>query len=215
MSEVISWVDWERRFSDFLDAQAEGDVAHDRMHIHRVVRMARQLAEAEQAELRVVIPAAWLHDCIGVPKTDPRRAQTSQLAAEHAITFLMQAGYPAVYAPAIAHAIEAHSFSAGIPPHTLEARVVQDADRLDAIGAIGLSRFLMLAGTFRSTLYHPTDPFCQTRLPEDTRFAVDHLYAKLFKLPGLMQTEAGKAEAQRRIAFMERYISQLGEEIGA
>ncbi|MCA1725074.1 MAG: HD domain-containing protein, partial [Thermomicrobia bacterium] len=113
---------WEARFATFLAAnRGAEDAAHDGMHIRRVVANARMLATAENADLAVVLPAAWLHDCVIVPKDSPERTMASRLAATAAGVFLHDAGYPAVYIPAVQHAIEAHSFSARIAPRTLEA----------------------------------------------------------------------------------------------
>ena len=138
MSQSIDWTQWEPQFAQFLSEASAQDAAHDREHIRRVVGAARQLAAAEGADLAVVVPAAWLHDCVVVPKDSPQRSQASTLAAVVAGGFLRSMGYPETHLAAIEHAIAAHSFSANIQPRTVEARVVQDADRLDAIGAIGV-----------------------------------------------------------------------------
>src|SRR6185503_808605 len=124
--------------------------------------------------LEVVIPAAWLHDCVTVPKDSPQRSTASRLAAAAAGDFLHASGYPAEHIPAIQHAIEAHSCSAGIAPHTSEAMVVQDADRLDALGAIGIARILMLGGALGMPLYDPHEPFPETRPPDDRANVLDH-----------------------------------------
>ncbi len=141
------------------------------------------------------------------------RAQGSRLAAEAAVKFLAEIEYPEELLPGIAHAIEAHSFSANIPCRTLEAKVVQDADRMDALGAIGIARCLVVGGQFGSAIFNPDDPFCESREPDDKAYAVDHFYAKLFKLPDTMQTEAGKAEARRRVNLMQEYLENLKQEI--
>nr|MCU0650475.1 HD domain-containing protein [Gemmatimonadaceae bacterium] len=125
-------------------ATLPGDAAHDHCHVWRVVATAERLAAIEGARLDVVRPAAWLHDCVVVPKDAPHRARASRLAADEAVRLLAAWGFGALPLDEIAHAIAAHSFSAGIAPRTLEARVVQDADRLDALGAIGLARCLAL-----------------------------------------------------------------------
>jgi uncharacterized protein len=214
--DSIDWPTWEQRFAGFL-ASRDGDTdpAHDLTHIWRVVANARALAATEGARLAVVLPAAWLHDCVTIPKDSPLRARASTLAAATAGDFLQAAGYPAGDIPAIRHAIEAHSFSAGIAPRTIEAMVVQDADRLDALGAVGIARCLMLGGAMGKPLYDPDAPFPHTRLPDDTSNVIDHFYVKLLKLVETMQTAAGKAEAERRTAFMRQFLEQLGAEIGA
>jgi uncharacterized protein len=206
--------EWAARCEAFLRAQAAGDAAHDLEHTRRVVANARALAAAEGADLRVVLPAAWLHDCVAVPKDSPQRAMASRLAAAEAARFLGAAGYPEALLPAVAHAIAAHSFSAGIAPETAEARVVQDADRLDALGAIGIARTLMLGATMGRPLYDPAEPFPTHRPPDDAVASIDHFYTKLLRLAATMTTAAGRAEAQRRTAFMQAFLRQLGDEIG-
>lgn len=206
--------EWEIKFEQLLHGQAATDAAHDVEHVRRVVRMARRLVAGAGADLRVVVPAAWLHDCVTLPKTSPQRAQASRLAAQKAGAFLRDAGYEAALIPAIEHAIAAHSFSAQIAPQTIEAQVVQDADRLDAIGAVGVARCLMLGAEFGIPLYNADEPIPATRPPQDKQYVIDHFYTKLFRLVETMQTAAGRAEAERRTAFMQQFIEQLVGEIG-
>jgi uncharacterized protein len=206
---------WELRFAAFLaERAADADAAHDAEHIRRVVAAARRLAAAEGADLAVVLPAAWLHDCVHVPKDSPLRAQASTLAAEAATRYLAEAGYPAPYLPAIGHAIAAHSFTAGIAPRSPEAMVVQDADRLDALGAVGLARCLALGGAMGRPLYDPSEPFPNERPADDARSSIDHFFTKLLRLAATMTTAAGRAEAERRTAFMRAFLNQLADEIG-
>jgi uncharacterized protein len=213
MSQSIDWTQWEPQFAQFLSEASAQDAAHDREHIRRVVGAARQLAAAEGADLAVVVPAAWLHDCVVVPKDSPQRSQASTLAAVAAGGFLRSIGYPETHLAAIEHAIAAHSFSANIQPRTVEARVVQDADRLDAIGAIGVARCLMLGGALGRRLYDPAEPFPATREPDDRDNSVDHFYLKLLRLADSMTTQAGRTEARRRTAFMQQFLDQLRSEI--
>jgi uncharacterized protein len=193
---------------------ATADGAHDRAHILRVVRTAKQLAQAAGAELAVVIPAAWLHDCVVVAKDAPERPLASAMAAETAVAFLRQAGYAPEHLATIHHAIAAHSFSAGIVPQTLEAQVVQDADRLDALGAIGIARCFITGVTMGIPLYNVAEPFPMTRTADDRLYSIDHFYVKLLKLAEGMQTAVGRAEAERRTEFMRTYLAQLRTEIG-
>ncbi len=206
-------IHWENQFIHFLAQQSPGDAAHDLAHIQRVVANAHTLAISEGASLEIVLPAAWLHDCIVVPKDSPQRSQASTLAAQTAGTFLHTAGYPEAYIPAIEHAIAAHSFSAGIAPRTIEAQVVQDADRLDALGAIGIARCLMLGGALNKGLYDPAEPFALNRPLDDTINVLDHFYTKLLHLADMMQTPSGRAEAHARTAYMRTFLHQLASEI--
>jgi uncharacterized protein len=207
-------IEWEPLFIEFMaDRLPVGDPAHDLAHVRRLAITAHALALAENAVLEVVLPAAWLHDCIVLPKDSDQRPQASRLAAAAAAEFLQEQGYSSEHIPAIHHAIESHSFSAGIPPQTLEARVVQDADRLDAIGAIGIARCLSLGGVMGKPLYDPDEPFPEAREPDDTRYTLDHFYVKLLKLAGLMQTSAGRREAERRTEFTRIYLAEFYHEL--
>ena len=211
---IENWTAWERRFETFLERRSDAaDPAHDLAHVRRVVAAAKRLAAAEDARPEVVVPAAWLHDCVTVPKDSPRRSSAAVEAAAVAGSFLLDAGYPATFVPAIRHAIEAHSFSAGVTAATAEARVVRDADRLDALGAIGIARCFMVGGALDLALHHPREPFPRDRQPDDSRFVIDHFYVKLLKLAATMQTSAGRAEARRRSRWMEGYLDQLRAEI--
>lgn len=188
------------------------DPSHDFLHIRRVVSMALKLAAEEGADVNVVLPAAYFHDFVNVPKNDPRRAQASRLSAEAAVAYLHSLGYPAQYMPAISHAIAAHSFSAGIPAETIEARVVQDADRLDSLGAIGAARCFTTSALMGRPYYHDGDLFAENRALDDKTYAVDHFFVKLFRVADMLQTETARAEGRRRVAFMKEYLKQLKSE---
>jgi uncharacterized protein len=178
-----------------------------------VLKNTAYLTEIEAANPWVTLPAACLHDCVPVAKDSALRAQGSRLAAEAAIEFLGSIAFPAQLLDEVFHAIEAHSYSAGITPRTAEARVVQDADRLDSLGAIGIARCLLVGGRLDRPLCDAEDPFCEQRPADDSRYTIDHFYAKLLKLPATMQTTAGRAEAERRAALMRDYLDQLRREI--
>lgn len=204
----------EKLCEAFVISDAPADAAHDIAHVRRVVANTRRITKMEQANPEVTIPAAWLHDCVAVAKDDPRRSQASGLAAEAAVRFLSQTTYPAKLLDDVYHAIEAHSYSAAIPTRTLEARVVQDADRLDSLGAIGIARCLLVGGRLDRPLMNSEDPFCEQREADDGLYTIDHFYAKLFKLPATMQTDAGRVVAEERAQVMRDYLDTLKSEIG-
>ena len=206
---------WDERCEAFVREQMGGDAAHDLAHVRRVVAWAHRLARAEGADLAVVLPAAWLHDCVTVPKDHPDRKRASTLAAERATDWLAASGFPEELLAPVAHAIAAHSFSAGIAPETIEAEVVQDADRLDALGAIGIARCYATAGALGAALVHPDDPVpgdSPARALDDRRYATDHFFAKLLRLPATMRTAAGRAEAERRAGVMRAFLDTLATE---
>lgn len=191
----------------------EYDIAHSLDHFERVVGLACLLAKQEDANLAVVLPAAWLHDCVPIAKTDPRRKQSSQLSAEQAAVILNDLNYDADLIPDIQHAILTHSFSANITPETLEAKVVQDADRLDALGSIGIARCLMLGTTFGSKLYNSAEPIPVKRKADDKQFIIDHFYTKLLSIGDTLQTASGRAEGKQRITVIKSFIAELNREI--
>lgn len=206
--------EWEPLFERFLSGQPGSDPGHGLVHVRRVVATALRLSAAEGARSEVVFPAAWLHDCVHVAKDSPQRVKASRIAAARAIEFLEGAGYPAGCLADIRHAIEAHSYTAGIPPRTVEAKVVQDADRIDALGAIGIARCIAVGAALGRPIYQAQDPFCTAREPDEAGASIDHFYTKLLKLAGTMQTAAGRREAERRSEFMRGYLDQLRSEIG-
>ncbi len=187
------------------------DGAHDLGHVRRVLANGRRIALDEGgADETVLIPAAILHDSVNLPKDHPDRARASRLSGQVAARFLASvADYPAAKIPAVAHAIEAHSFSAGIAPETREAAILQDADRLEALGAIGLARMFLVAGQMGGALFDADDPLARHRPLDDHRFALDHLEVKLFPVAATMRTAAGRAMAQERVEWMEAFRARL------
>ena len=197
----------------FITEHMKTDLAHDILHVQRVVKLATQLAESEQAELNVVLPAAWLHDCLSYPKNHALRSLSSLHAADKAIIFLRSIDYPEQYLLAIHHAISAHSVSGGIDAESLEAKIVQDADRLDALGAIGVARCIQVSSQLQRPLYSAVDAFAEQRVLDDQQFTIDHFYTKLLTLAHSMHTDMAKKIALQRTDWMEGYLQQLALEI--
>ncbi|EKA4469177.1 HD domain-containing protein [Vibrio parahaemolyticus] len=212
---MTSLSQFEPLFLEFMQQEMQVDAAHDIEHVKRVVKTAKQLCDEENADIAIVLPAAYLHDCFTYPKDHPNRKQNSAIAAKKAIAYLESIQYPQHYHDAIAHAIEAHSFSANIRPNTLEAQIVQDADRLDALGAIGVTRCIQVSTQFNAQLYNDNDMFAKERELNDKQFTVDHFQTKLFKIVDTMNTESAKLEANKRKAFMQTYLEQLHDEVTA
>lgn len=203
----------ETKCREFIEGSDEYDAAHDIAHIKRVVKNAKSILDNESADEQIVMAAAWLHDCVILSKNHPDRKKASTLAAEKAAEFLGSVVYPSNKIPAVAHAIEAHSYSGGIAPNTLEAKIVQDADRLDALGAIGIARCFSVGGELKRPIYHPDDPFATSREPDDSVWILDHFYEKLFRLPDLLTTVTAKNLAKDRVEYMRSFLKQLSIEV--
>lgn len=199
---------------DLLGHAAPGnDGSHDLAHIHRVFRNAMRLQAAEGGNGRILAAAVLLHDCVAVEKSSPLRFKASQLAADKARGILSTLGWDDADSEAVAHAIATHSFSANLEPQTLEARILQDADRLDAIGMVGAARCFYTAGRMGSALYDPADPLAQHRPLDDRAFAIDHFAAKLFKLSDNFHTETGRRMARERHDRLKVILQQFIDEI--
>ena len=189
------------------------DGGHDVGHLARVFSNAMRIQSKEGGDTRVIAAATLLHDCVNVEKDSPQRSQASRLAAQKASAVLSDLGGFTDKIDQVAHAIEAHSFSAGIKPVTLEARILQDADRLDAIGMIGAARCFYISGRMGGRLYDPADARASNRSIQGDRFALDHFQEKLFKLADGFQTATGQALAQTRHARLKLVYDTLLDEI--
>jgi uncharacterized protein len=211
---LLAWASILRVHALPVDA-GPTDGAHDLAHLDRVWAVACRIADSldEDVDRLVLLAATYLHDVVAFEKNDPRRASSSTHAAAEARHRLIELRFPADRLDAVAHAIEAHSYSAGIPPRTTEARVLQDADRIEALGAIGLARTFYVAGRMGSQLFDPVDPFARARPLDDARFAVDHFRTKLLGLAETMQTEPGRRLARERTAVLERFLEDLASEL--
>ena len=190
------------------------DGAHDLGHLRRVWARAKLIAMDEPCDLEILLAACMFHDLVNLPKSHPERARASTLSAEAACHFLRLDGFPEDKLSAVGHAIAAHSFSAKITPMTPEARVLQDADRLEALGAIGIARMFHVSGAMGGGLFDAEDPMALNRPRDDRAFALDHIETKLLKLVDTMQTAPGRAMATERADWMLSFRTRLLFEIG-
>jgi uncharacterized protein len=188
------------------------DGAHDLSHIVRVWRNAKLIHRDEGGDLEVLAAAVLLHDCVQVAKDSPLRSQASLLAANESRVRLAALGWAPLRIDTVACAIESHSFSAGLAPTSIEGCILQDADRLDAIGFGGIARCFYTAGRLRSRLYDLADPEANTRPLDDGRNALDHFPKKLLTLEGSFKTRTGQELAKaRHRRVLEFYRGMLAE----
>ena len=211
--QVLSrlYAEVQRRFTGI------DDLAHGWEHVKRVYDLAEQIAHQENADMFVVGAAALLHD-LGraapaeiAPDVAEHHADLSVLLAR---VLLSEQHVAQEQKEAILHAILAHSFSRGIEPRTLEARIVRDADRIDALGAIGILRWA-ITGAVRHVpnSYHPDDPFGEQRTLDDKRYMLDHFPRKLLRLEETMLTATGRIMAHERTLFMQQYLAEFRREL--
>lgn len=191
---------------------SKADPAHDFSHILRVCKNARIIGVQEGADMKVLLLAALLHD-LGSEKGKGSKNEKTDERRSMIHSFLCTLGLDEELKEKVTYAVDVHSFSKGIVPRTLEARILQDADRLDAIGAVGIARVFLTGWTLGREIYNPEDPFCREREPDDGRWNLDHFYSKLLKLESGMHTPAGRRLAARRTEVLRRYLSDLEEEI--
>lgn len=189
------------------------DPAHDWAHVGRVAATAKQLAKEENIDLECVLAGVYCHDLVNLPKDHPDRKNASTLSAQEAETLLQKTGFSEEEINIIKKTIIEHSFSKGLKPSCLEAAIVQDADRLDALGAIGILRCAAVNTQMKSVFYDPFDPLAEQREPDDKSFMLDHYFVKLFKLPEMMNTAKARRMAEERIIYMKVFISQLMSEV--
>ena len=190
--------------------------AHDFEHIIRVYKNAEMISKQEESvDLDIVLAAALLHDLVVYPKGSSKTINSADDSAEIAKKILLEyKNYPREKIEKVADAIRTHSYSKRLVPETLEGKILQDADRLDAIGAIGIARTFSVGGSENRSLYNPTDPFCESeRQLDDTQWTLDHIKKKLMILKNSMHTKTAKKIAEERTEFMELFLNQLRKEI--
>lgn len=197
------------RVKDMFAADFSG---HDMAHTARVTALARRLAKETGADERLVTLAALLHDA------DDRKLSPATCARkDNARRILMDLAVNERETEKIIRMISQISYSSGLTPDSLEGRVVQDADRLDAIGAIGIARTFAYGGSHHRPLYDPQRPPRPDMSPEEyaasESTSINHFYEKLLKLKDTLNTPEAREIARGRHAFMVAYLEQFQMEV--
>jgi uncharacterized protein len=190
----------------------QNDPSHDFDHIMRVYNNAQKICKKEKANEKLVLCAVLLHDIVSYPKSHKYSKLSSIYSAKKSKHILKKYSFSDKEIMIISDAIRDHSFSQNKIPETLEGKILQDADRLDALGAIGIARVFATAGSIKRSFYSPNDPFCNKRKPDDKTWTVDHFFQKLLKLESLMNTKSGKIEAKKRTLVLKKFLNQLKQE---
>jgi uncharacterized protein len=190
------------------------DVSHDFYHASRVLYNAEKIAKAEDADFDIIVPAALLHDAIVYPKNHPDRNKSqleSANLASHILTNIYD--FPKYKIGKIETCILECSFSQGIVPELLESKILQDADGLEATGAISIMRTYASAGIMKKMFYDPIDPFCQNRESDAVRYALDLFYKRLLKVADRMHTKTARKIAVQRTIFLNEFLKELKSEL--
>jgi len=193
----------------------DADSAHDFDHVLRVVALAERIAACEAANLAIVRTAALLHD-VGRSRARAEGLDHAQLGATMARAIL--AGQAQADINAVAEAIRTHRFRSGPQPATVEARVLFDADKLDALGAVGIARAFAHGGAHGQRLWAPVDEVDVDRWAASGDDPAEHtpvheFVVKLSKLRGLLFTTAGRRFAEDRHAYMVSFFARLDAEV--
>jgi len=202
------------RLSDTVRGRLDDDPGHDLAHALRVALWTVGIGDPLGVDPREAVAAALMHDIVNLPKDSPERHLASERSEAVVRAELPAYGFAEDAVDRVAVAVRDHSFSRGAVPETALGRSLQDADRLEALGALGLFRCVSTGTRMGARYFADDDPFARERPLDDRAFSVDHFYAKLLGLPATMLTDVGRAEAVRRAAFLEMTLAQLASELG-
>lgn len=192
------------------------DLAHDAEHVRRVTAWCLHLAATEGADVELAGAAGLVHDLVAIPKEHPDRPLGGERSAAAAAGLLPEVGYAPVEIAAVVEAVRTCSWSRGLEPTGPLGRILQDADRLDAIGVLGLARTWSTAQRMGGGLLaHPEQPWPEEREPDDRRYALDHVARKLQHLAAGMHTTAARIEAERRHAAMMAAVEAFRSEVAS
>jgi uncharacterized protein len=194
---------------------SDNDPVHDFDHILRVLALAERIGRAEKADIEILRAAALLHD-VGREEAEALGQDHARFAAARARQILSHV--PPARVEAVVAAILAHRFRAGPPPQTLEGRVLFDADKLDAIGAIGIARAFAYSGRAGKRLYAPVaddypSRWQQGKSEPGEHTAVHEFVVKLSRLKDQLFTPTGRRIAADRHAVMVRFFERLADEV--
>jgi uncharacterized protein len=193
----------------------EYDPVHGFDHILRVFHMAEYIAKAEGADLEIVRAAALLHDASGAETGGEKRSEHQHHSAEFAKEILEAEGWPPERIVAVQHCIRAHRFRGDEAPHSLEAKTLFDADKLDVIGAFGVARTL----AYDVVMHWPfhaevSDQFRRTgkKLEGETHSSYHEFLFKLGKIKDRLHTKTARRIAESRQKFLNEFFEQLDGE---
>lgn len=193
--------------------QTKADPSHDFHHVYRVLKLAQKIGKKEKADFDILTPAALFHDIIVYRKDNPKSKNETDESAEYAKNILKKIKeYPQDKIEQVVICIKQCSFSKGIKPDLLESKILQDADRLEATGAISIMRTFSSGGQMNRPFYDATDPFCK-KGNIAFRSNLDLFYRRLLVVEKGMHTKMAKEIAKRRTIFLKLFLVELRIEL--
>lgn len=184
---------------------------HDKSHVQRVYNLALRIADEEKADMDIVKAAVLLHDIARALEDEGKIEDHAAESARMAKKILYDVDFPQQKAADVIHCIEAHRFKKGTRAVTLEARILQDADRLDILGAIGIARVFARGGWGNMSIYDPSIP-PKKKYDGKSLTSVNHLYEKILKVKDTINTKTAKEIAEERHAFVQEFLDRLLKE---
>jgi uncharacterized protein len=210
MKEAID--DIKKRVIDFMTN--DFFPGHDYQHVMRVYNIARRIGKEEGANMLILEPAVLMHDLGRVDTAKDPSIKHAEASLTYAEKILADTDYYPELHGRILHIIKYHSWKNSDKAKTLEHKIMQDSDKLDALGAIGIMRCLTFSGARGRTDYNPDNMFgSDETLLDDKKYSIDHFYSKLFKLKDLLHTPTARKIAENRHRFMENYLNRMEQEI--
>ena len=184
---------------------------HDKYHIERVYNLALRIAQEEKADTDTIKAAVLLHDIARAMEDEGKISNHASEGAKMARKILTEVNFPKQKIPNVIHCIQTHRFRKRLTPKTLEARILQDADRLDIIGAIGIAR-VFTRGGWSNTPIH--DPKIKPKAQYDgkSKTSTNHIQEKLLNIKDTINTETAKKIADERHAYVEQFLERLLKE---
>lgn len=204
----------ERLISIAKEKMSKDDPSHDINHALRVLTISEKIATAEKADFDIVVPSAVFHDIISYPKNHHKRLHSSKESAEFAKRILKNIkSFPKDKIGKVYESINLCSFTKGLKPNFLEGKILQDADSLEATGAVSIMRTFSSAGMMNKTFYDVSDPFCKKRKPDDSKYALDLFFTRLLVVQSRLHTKTAKNIAKKRAKFLKAFLKELKVEL--
>lgn len=184
---------------------------HDKSHVERVYNLAVHITEKEHADSDIVKAAVLLHDIARAMEDEGKIEDHATESARMAKKILEQVRFPKKKTASVIHCIEAHRFKKGIRPESLEAKILQDADRLDMLGAVGIARVFARGGWSNMPIHDPSTP-PKEKYDGKSQSSVNHIYEKILKLKKTINTRTAQQIAEERHTFTEQFLDRLLKE---